>query len=152
MSYYTQNTDALLYIGTSIADPLPAPGADTFTEVPLTQIITPPKNTQSVGFFNVTNDTVKRSVGGKLGEQTIEGNLVIDWTTVPHQNMLANSLIAGGRKRNWRIKYTDANDRQLDFVAFVSDWSEEPFDATGDAKEHVAAYKLAVDGAVTVTP
>lgn len=151
MSYYTQNTDALLYIGASTADPLPAPGSDTFTEVPLTQVITPPGNEQSVGYFNVTNDSVKRSVGGKLSEQTVEGNLVIDWTQTPIQNMYADSLVAGGRKRNWRIKYPDANDRQLDFVAFVSLWREEAFDATGDAKEHVAAYRLSVDGSVTAT-
>lgn len=152
MSYYTQNVDALLYIGTSIADPLPAPGSDTFTEVPLTQIITPPTVEQSVGTFNVTNDGNKRVVGGKLADQTIEGNLVIDWTTTPHQNMYADSNIVGGRKRNWRIKYPDANDRQLDFVGFVSRWQEEAFDATGDAKEHVAGYRISVDGAVTATP
>lgn len=152
MAYYGQNVDAILYIGTSTATPLPAPGSDTFTEVPLTEIITPPGWEQSVGSFNVTNDSSKRSVGGKLADQVVEGNLAIDWETVPHQNMFADVGIAGGRKRNWRIVYPDANDRQLDFVGFVSLWREEPFDATGDAKEHVAAYRISVDGAVTVTP
>jgi len=152
MAYYGQSVGAKLWIGTSTATPLPAPGADTFTEVPLVEIIKPPSNETSVGTFSILNDTAKRSVGGKLGDRLVDSSLAIDWTLTPHQNIYNDSTVAGGQKRNWRLTYPDTNARQLDFVAFVSKWDEEAFDATGDAKEHVAAFTLAVDGAITVTP
>lgn len=149
MSYYGQNVDALLFMGTSTADPLPSPASDTFTEVPLTQVITPPTWEKSVGFFNVTNDGNKRSIGGKLAEQVIEGNIVIDREEAIHLDMFEDVNVAGNRKRNWRITYPDG--WTLDFVGFMSRWQEEPFDATGDAKEHVASYRISIDGAVTAT-
>jgi hypothetical protein len=152
MAYYGQSVNAFLYIGTSTATPLPAPGSDSFTVIPLLETLTPPANETSVGTFNILNDVNKRSVGGKTGDRIVEGTLVIDWTEATHAAMYADSIVTGGQKRNWRIVYPDTNTRQLDFVAFVSKWAEEAFDATGDAKEHVSAFTLAVDGAVTATP
>jgi hypothetical protein len=147
MSYYGQNVDALLFMGASTADPLPSAASDTFTEVPLTQVITPPTWEKSVGFFNVTNDGNKRSIGGKLAEQAIEGNIVIDRDEQVHLDMFEDVNVSGNRKRNWRITYPDG--WTLDFVGFMSRWQEESFDATGDAKEHIASYRISVDGEVT---
>jgi hypothetical protein len=152
MAYYGANVNAKLYIGASTATPLPAPGSDTFTEVPLLGSVTPPANELSAAFFNVQNDGNRRSVGGTLGDRTAPGNIVIDWTETPHTNMYADSIVAGGRKRNWRIVYPDANARQLDFVGFVSSWAEQAFDAGEDAVEHRADFTITVDGAITVTP
>lgn len=159
MAYYSSNTGAKLYIGTSTASTLPAPGSDTFVEVPLLGSVTPPKNEQSVGFFNIQNDGNRRSVGGRLNDRTVEGNLVADWSnastvsgTTVHQVMYNDSVLAGGQKRNWRIVYPDSNNRQLDFVAFISNWEEEAFDAGADAVEHRINFTLSVDGSVTVTP
>lgn len=159
MSYYSGNVNGKLYIGTSTASTLPAPGADNFVEVPLLGSITPPGNELSTGFFNVLNDANRRSVGGKLNDRTCEGNVVLDWAnaatvsgTTVHQVMYNDSILAGGQKRNYRIIYPDSNNRQLDFVAFISKWTEEPFDAGEDAKEHRANFTLTLDGAVTVTP
>jgi hypothetical protein len=149
MSYYGQNVDALLFMGASTADPLPSAASDEFTEVPLTQVITPPTWEKSVGFFNVTNDGNKRSIGGKLAEQVIEGNIVIDREEAVHLDMFEDVNVSGNRKRNWRITYPDG--WTLDFVGFMSRWQEEAFDATGDAKEHIASYRISIDGAVTAT-
>ncbi len=151
MSFYGANVDAFLYIGASTAASLPAPGADSFTEVGLVGSLTPPANTISTAFFNVLNTAVRYAVGGKLGDRTVPFSIVLDWTTTPHQNIYADSIVAAGQKRNWRIVYPDANDRQLDFVAFVSEFTEEPFDAGEDAKEHRANVVLTIDGTVTVT-
>lgn len=150
MGYYTQNVDALLFMGTSTADPLPAVGADSFTEVPLTQVITPPRWEQSVGTFNVTNDGNKRSVGGKLGDQTVEGTIVRDGDEATHLLFFADVKITGGRKRNWYTLWPDG--MREDFVGFVSLIAPSAFDATGDAKEHVFDYRISVDGSVTQTP
>lgn len=159
MSYYGANVNAKLYIGTSTASTLPAPGSDTFTEIPLLGSITPPGNELTTAFFNILNDANRRSVGGKLNDRTCEGGVVLDWAnaatvsgTTVHQVMYNDSIVAGGQKRNYRIIYPDANNRQLDFVAFISTFTEEAFDAGEDAKEHRANFTLTVDGAVTVTP
>jgi len=151
-AFYGSNTGAFLYMGASTASTLPAPGSDTFTQVPLVGTITPPPNVLSSGFFNVLNDAVRRVIGGKLGDRVVDGDLVIDWTATEHSNMYADSIIAGGRKRNWYIIYPDSGNRRLDFVAFVSKWTEESFNSSNDAKEHRASYTLAVNGAITVTP
>ncbi len=149
MSYYGNNVDALLWMGASTADPLPSAASDTLTEVPLTQVITPPSWEKSVGFFNVTNDSNKRSIGGKLSEQTIEGNIVLDHSEAVHLAMIDDVQATGNVKRNWRITYPDG--WTLDFVGFISRMSDEAFDATSDAKEHISSYRIAVDGAVTTS-
>lgn len=151
-AFYGANVNAFLYIGTSTATPLPAPGSDTFTVVPLLGTITPPANEISTGGFNILNDGNKRTIGGKLNDRASDGDLVLDWTETVHNNMYADSVIAGGRKRNWQIVYPDSGTRQLDFVAYVSKWTEDAFDASNDAKEHRASFTLTIDGAITVTP
>jgi hypothetical protein len=147
MSYYGQNVDALLHVGASSDDPLPSAASDTFTEVPMTQVITPPTWEKSVGYFNILNDANKRSIGGKLADQAIEGNIVIDHSEPIIVQMFEDVQAVGNVKRNWRITYPDG--WTLDFVGFMSRWTEEPFDATGDAKEHIASYRISIDGAVT---
>lgn len=149
--YYGTSSGAFLYMGQSTANSLPAPGSDTFLEVPLLGTITPPPIEISSAFFNVLNDTNKRSVGGKKADQSCEGDLVIDWTEAVHVAMRADLDVAGGQKRNWRIVYPDQGSRQLDFKGFLSKWNEEAFDSSADAKEHRAAFTITVDGAITIT-
>ncbi len=150
--YYSSDSGALLFMGTSTATPLPPPGSDSFTEVPLLGTITPPAIEKSVGRFNIQNDKSRRSVGGKLGDQVIPGDLVIDWTELVHQQMQADGNQAGAIKRNWYITYPDSGNRRLDFVAFVSKWNERSFDSSEEAVEHRVDFELSIDGAVTVTP
>jgi hypothetical protein len=149
--YYSAAAGARLLMGASTATPLPAPGSDTFTEVPLLGTIGTPNHEIGSAFFNVLNDTNKRSVGGKKADQLLEGDVVVDWTEPVHTTMYADLQVAGGQKRNWRIVYPDSGARQLDFKAFLSKWQEEPFDASQDAKEHRAAFTLTLDGAITVS-
>ncbi len=150
MSHYSANVNAFLFMGTSTTDPLPAPGADTFTEVPLLGSVTPPANEQSTAGFNVLNRTARYSVGGRLGDQTVPGNVVIDHESAVHRAMEADSKIPG-RKRNWYMISPDANSRRDDFVGFVASWTPGAFDAGEDAVEHRADFVINVDGAVTVT-
>lgn len=150
MSHYTANVNAFLFMGASTADPLPAPGADTFTEVPLLGSVTPPANEQSTAGFNVLNTTTRYSVGGKLNDQTVPGNLVVDQDSTVHRLMEADSKVPG-RKRNWYILYPDPNTRRDDFAGFVSSWVPSAFDAGADAVEHRADFVITVNGAVTVT-
>jgi len=150
-AYYSANVGAKLFMGASTATPLPAPGSDSFTEVPLLGSVTPPANELSTGFFNILNDANRRSVGGKLNDRTVPFNVVADWTETVHQNMEADSIVAGGRKRNWYILYPDANARRDDFVGFISQWTKTAFDAGEDAVEHRIDGVITVDGAVTVT-
>jgi hypothetical protein len=150
VAYYGANTGAKLYIGTSILATLPAPGSDTFTEIPLLGSVTTPNNELQGTSFVVQNDAVRRRLGGKLAEQIVEAQIVIDWASTLHVNIFNDSKLSGGQKRNWRIDYPTG--RRLDFVAYVSKWAEEALDASEEAKEHRADFSLAVDGAITVTP
>ena len=151
MAYYGANVNAKLYMGASTATSLPAPGSDTFTEVPLLGSVTPPTITINTAFFNILNDADRRSVGGTRGDQTVPGNVVLDWTLTVHQNMYSDANVAGGQKRNWYIEYPDANDRRLDFIGFISSWEEAAFDAGEEAVEHRCDFVITVDGDVTAT-
>jgi hypothetical protein len=145
--YYSASATAKLYIGTSTTTPLPAPGADTFTEVPLVGTITPPPKEQSAASFYILNDNNPRSVGGRAQEKIVESNLVIDRSEAVHNLISADADVAGGRKRNWRIVYPDGHI--LNFKGFVTRWIESQLDASQDATPHRADFTIRVDGAVT---
>lgn len=147
---YTVSNDGRLFMGQTTTSPLPAPGTETYEEVKLTGQIGLPAFTREVAFFNVTNDRDRRSLGGKLGDQTIEGNVVVDWDEVTHNDMFDDASADAAVKRNWYIDYADG--RRLDFVAAVTNWAEEPISADDEAKESRANFTLSVDGRVTVTP
>jgi hypothetical protein len=149
--FYSSTNGAKLYMGAATSIPLPVPGADVFTEVPLLITASPPPKEIGVGGFNVQNDTNRRSVGGKKSDQICEGSLVIDWSEPVHVSMAADPDVSGGQKRNWRLVYPDGGNRTLDFVGFLNKWTEEPFDADQEAKEHRAAFSIAVSGAITTT-
>lgn len=149
MSYYSNNTGAKLYMGASTADTLPAPGADSFTEVPYLQVAQPVAWEQTVGPFYILNDTAKRSVGGRLGDQNVTGTIVLDNSETVHQTFFTNVATAGGTKRNWYLEWPDG--LREDFVGFVSRCAPASFDATGDAAPHLNEFTISIDGAVTRT-
>lgn len=146
--FYSASAGAKLFMGQSTASPLPSDAADTFLEVPLLGLITPPNKEIQTGYFSILNDTNKRSVGGKKADQESPGDLVCDWSEPVHIAMFLDLDVPGGQKRNWRIVYPDSGSRTLKFPGFLSKWTEEAFDAGQDAKEHRAAFSIAVSGAV----
>lgn len=150
-SYYGANVNAFLYMGAATGTSLPAPGADTFSEVKLTGSITPPQSELSTAKFNVTNDGNRRSLAGKKLDKVVEFDVVIDWTEPTHNSLFADANTAGGVRRNYYILYPDQNQRRLDFVGICSKWVEDPFSASDDAKEHHAQGTIDIDGAVAVT-
>ena len=146
---YTASNDGRLFMGQSVEESLPAPGSDTYEEVALTGQIGLPAYTRETAFFNVTNDRDRRSLGGKLGDQTIEGNVVVDWDEETHNAMFDDARAEEAVKRNWYVDYADG--RRLDFVGFVSSWAEEAINADDEAKESRANFTISIDGAVTAT-
>jgi hypothetical protein len=147
---YTPSNDGRLFMGQSTLEELPLPAADTFEEVALTGQIGLPAYTRETAFFNVTNDRNRRSLGGKLGDQTVEGNVVVDWDEQSHNDMFGDASADAAVKRNWYIDYADG--RRLDFVGFISNWAEEPINADEEATESRANFTVSIDGAVTATP
>lgn len=147
---YPSNIDATLHMGDAVTDPLPDAAADAYAEVPWTGSIQPPSFTINVAYFNVTNNNARHSIGGKLADQSVSGNVVLDWESPVVQAMFADVTGAGGgRKRNWYLQYPTL-DRFLVFRGMLSTWEEEAFDAGDEAKEHRANFSVAVDGQVTV--
>lgn len=147
---YYDRSDGRLHMGQSTATPLPAPGADTFDEVPLTGSIGLPAYTRQTAGFSVTNDKARRSLGGKLGDMVVEGNLVPDWDEDVHNAMFADASAAIAPKRNWYIDY--ASGRRVDFQGFVSNWAEEAIEAGDEATEGRVNWAINVDGAPVWTP
>lgn len=149
--YYSGNTGNKLFMGRATSTPLPAPGLDVFDEVPLLVSVKPPANELSVGRFSVQNDANRRSIGGKLGDRSTPGVLVADWSETIHRTMEADSILPGGRKRNWYIIHADSGARREDYVGFINKFEQEEFSASEDAKEHLVNFEISVDGAVAVT-
>jgi hypothetical protein len=147
MSYYGQNVDAFLHIGTSTADPLPSPASDTFTALPLVQKITPPIRERTVGSFNVLNDAVSRSIGGKKSPKVVEGTIVIDHASALYLDLVEDANATEAVNRNWRIVYPDGWTRE--FAGFLTKLNDAVMDATGDAVEHASDFAVSVNGAET---
>jgi hypothetical protein len=147
--YYGRNVDAFIYMGQAITATLPAFNADTYEEIPLLQRFTPPAESLQSASFNVLNDRNKRAVGGKLEDQFVEGTIVIDNLDEVVRDIRRDLKASGGQRRNWRIVYPDGFTQE--FQGFLSQFSPEELDATADAEEHRAAFRLTVDGAITET-
>lgn len=147
MSYYGNNVDAFLHIGTSTSDPLPSPASDSFTEVPLVQKLTPPIRERTVGSFNILNDDIPRSIGGKKTAKIVEGTIVIDHSSVIYLDLIDDINATAAVNRNWRIVYPDGWTR--DFAGFLTKLNDTVLDATGDAVEHVSDFAISVNGAET---
>lgn len=151
MSHYTTNVGAKLYMGTATTDPLPAPGADTFTQVTQLQIVTPAVNEMTTAEYNILDSAEPISLGGKLQPKKVTGTIVFDWALAIHQLLEADSVYAGGRKRNWYILYPDTGARRDDFVGFVSKLEKTEFSAESDPQPHKGNFEISQTGATTVT-
>lgn len=155
MGFYTTQTGAKLKMGTSTADPLPAPGSDTFVEITIVEDFDPIAFEQTPSFFSVLSSTSRNSIGGRLNDVTISGTVALDWSTVgiaTASQLETDARVAGGQKRNYQIIYPDSGARQYDGVAFISSFKASKFDANANASEHKAAITLAFTGVITVTP
>jgi hypothetical protein len=149
VSYFSKSSNCLLYMGTSVATTLPAVGADTMRVVPLLGAITPAPNTLSVAFFNILNDVLRRSIGGKLQDKSWEGNFVVDDAQQVHNDFINDSKVAGGQKRNWKILYP--NGRIVTFVGFVSNYAEDQLEASDTPDVFRASFTITQDGAEIIT-
>lgn len=155
MSYHSNNVDCLLYIGTASATSssgLPADASDTFTEVGMTGKIKLPTYERSVGRFNVLNDANKRSVGGKLSDQNISGDVVLGQNDgeATHDTMFADASSTTAVYRNWRVVTPVGETHKAQ--GFLSLWDRSEYDSSTDATEVRCNFNIAVDGAVTVVP
>lgn len=152
MGAYAKSTGAKLYIGASTASSLPAPGSDTFTELSANVNFTPPNNEIATKPYRVLNDTALHSVGGSKADQKVPFTIVLDWANTQHQNLEADINVIGGQKRNYRIVYPDAGTRQYDFVAMLTKFNPDQFDAEAQGEPHKAQCELTVDGNITIAP
>lgn len=155
MSFHGNNVDCILHIGTANystaaggVDSLPAYGSDTFTEVGLTGKIQLPTYEISKASFSVLNDSAKRAVGGKLADQVLPFDIVLDDTDATHDSLFADMAVVGGNYRNYKV-VTPTGEQHF-FKGFLAKWTREGYDASGDAKEVHVECEIAISGAVTV--
>lgn len=144
--YYPASDQTTLLMGAATSSPLPAPGADVFTEVGLLRTLQPPPVEQSAGSFRVLNDNNPRSVGGRQVDMEYTGTVAIDRNDAGFQ-MRADAKVAGGRKRNWRVVYPDGSVE--DFVGFCRRYAPTQLNADEESAPHEAEFAIRVDGAIT---
>lgn len=156
MSFHGNNVDCILSIGTANystaaggAASLPAYASDTFTEVGLTGKITLPTYEISHTSFNVLNDSVRRAVGGKLAEQLVPFDIVLDDTDATHTTLFADMSVVGGNFRNYQVVTPTGEIHQ--FKGFLQKWTREQYDASSDAKEVHVECEISISGTVTVS-
>lgn len=150
MSNYTRLTNWKLFIGASVTDPPAAPGSDTFTRVMRLISVVPGPNSQPAAEFFVLDSTDAESLGGQLAPRDWPVKIYDDAAMTPHTTLEADSLIAGGRKRNFRVE--KPNGKRIDFVGFVNQWTPEGAEASGDASPpHSVSINVRQTGVATVS-
>lgn len=140
---------AKLRRGTSTATPLPVPGSDTFTDVPLVNNLQAPEAKRKVNSYATLDNASPVQYGGVLEARKVSFEMVVDFDDAVHRTIISDSENAAQVKRNWKIVYPNTAAETLDFVGFISSYAEEPMDAEGIVR---AKVEISVDGVVTRTP
>lgn len=151
MSTHSTASEAMLYMGSSTASTLPAPGADTFTKVTMLKNLTIPSVSKGTQKEN-TLDGATLSSSGTPNWSNCTGSIATDYTLTPLNNMLADAAISG-RRRNFYTVEPDAGGRRVDFVGEVIRCAPAQYAAsTEGAPAHTHEFEIAVNGIPTVTP
>lgn len=137
--------------GSASGASLPAPGSDTFTDLPLIATVKPPGNVRTVNSFKTLDSPDPRKVGGGFEDRVVSLRLVWDPADAQHAIALNDSETANAitARRNWRLIFPDPGLYQEDFVGFIQKWEWEDVE---NEKEIAASVEIAVDGTVTRTP
>lgn len=151
MTAISSSAEAMLYMGASTADPLPAPGSDTFTKIPqlkTLQVPTPSKSSQKEN----TLDGVTIASTGTPQWSNCTGSLLTNYTQSVHNTMLAD-VATGGRKRNWYVVEPDAGARRTDFQGELMRLAPGQYAASLEgAPAQAHEFEIATSGVPTITP
>lgn len=139
---------AKLQRGTATGASLPAPGSDTFTDVPLINNLKAPPAKRKINTFSVLESASPVQYGGALEAKEITFDMVVDFADAVHRTIIADGENASQVRRNWKIIYPNTAAETLDFVGFVSNYDEEPLDAEGIVRAKVT---VTIDGATVRT-
>lgn len=151
MTAISSGSEVQLYMGASTADPLPAPGSDSFTKIPQLKTCSVPEPSKSVGKENTLDGVTIASVSTPSWSNCT-GSLLTNYTQTIHNTMLADAA-AGARKRNWYTIEPDAGGRRTDFQGEIIRMAGGQYQATTEAptaRPH--EFEIAVSGVPTVTP
>lgn len=151
MTAISSGGEVQLFMGASTADPLPAPGSDSFTKVPQLKTCTVPEASKSAAKEN-TLDGVTISSTSTPVWSNCTGSLLTNYTQSVHNTMLADAG-QSGRKRNWYTVEPDAGGRRTDFQGEVLRMAGAAYQATTEAPSaRPHEFEIAVSGTPTVTP
>lgn len=151
MTAISSAAEVQLFIGASTADPLPAPGSDSFTKVPQMKTCTVPTPSKSAQKENTLDAVTIASVGTPQWSNCV-GSLLTNYTQAPHNTMLADAA-AAGRKRNWYTVEPDAGGRRTDFQGEIIRMTPGQYAAALEGAPALAhEFEIATSGTPTVTP
>lgn len=151
MTTLSSSAEAQLFIGASTADPLPAPGSDSFTKVPQLKTLTVPTPSKAAQKENTLDGVTVASVSTPQWANCT-GSLLTNYTQTPHNTMLGD-VAAGARKRNWYTLEPDAGNRRTDFQGELIRMAPGQYAAAIEGAPALAhEFEIAVSGTPTVTP
>lgn len=151
MGAHSSGAEAQLFMGSSTASTLPAPGSDTFTKIPKLKTLNVPKVSKGTQKEN-TLDGETLSSSGTPQWSDCSGSLATDYTETTHTNLLADAGISN-RRRNWYTIEPDAGNRRTDFIGeVVSAVGAEYAASLEGSPAHTHTFQIAVSGVPTVTP
>jgi hypothetical protein len=134
--------------GTATGSSLPAPGADTFTDVVDIESLTPPGASREVDEYFVLDQVASKKLVGPVTWSNLSGKLVRAWGDTVQDSMENDSFATGGTRRNWRIINNDPSLEQRDFVGYVNKFAEGEVTNRG---RQTYDFEIVVDGSVTIT-
>lgn len=137
-----------LYVGQASGTSLPAPSADTFTEVPDVEELTLPEGTREEKKYKVLTETTARTKIGSTEYSALTGVLIRDYDSAA-QDQLEDEANGAAVRRNYRVIASDTSAEQRDFVGYSKKFSIQTVKNDGEPTR--VALEIAVDGAVTIT-
>jgi hypothetical protein len=134
--------------GTATGASLPAPGADTFSDVLDIEELTPPQATREVDEWFVLDLVASKKRPGPVSFSPCTAKCTRAYGDLIHNSLEDDAIVAGGQRRNWRIIASDSGQEQRDFVGYVNKFA---INALTNKGRSVFDLEILVDGSVPIT-
>jgi hypothetical protein len=145
---FKSGQDTKFQRGTATGDSLPAPGSDTFTDIPHILEVTWPDFERETSSYETldTPDDIVLSGGAKKG--TVTAKLLFNWGNATQESLWSDARQGAAVRRNWRGIVPGLGGKTFDFYGSVTSWKWE---ATTKKNHYQATVVFTPEGSITVT-
>lgn len=138
-----------LRIGTGTGDSLPAPGSDTFNDIPKIIELTQPDATRDTQSYPVLDAAADLKISGGVTKGNVVVKYVRDFGNTYHDLLYTDGYAAAAVRRNWKTVHPDSGAEEFDFVGSVVSYKQDPIKKS-DAIQ--VTVEIAPEGDITRTP